>query len=205
MLILKATLLAPPVNSNVSLQRWRVTGQDDCLMDEATKNLIDLIINLIQAGVIIAGVGWAIYRFRAEGTHQPRIEFNIDAQFLGPERDYYAVQIVIHANNKGLRVRRFPSIRILARGIERGHNIEEWKGREPRLFLPDKLIDDAEVVFKENYSHIFVEPGVNQDITYLTRIPAKYRFVSLRAEFRYDDERTHSTERLFDIDAQNAG
>lgn len=174
-------------------------------MDDATKDIIDVVIGLIEACVLVGGVSWAIYRFRAEGTHKPRIEFNIDAQFLGPEKDHYAVQIVIHANNKGLRVRRFPSIKILARGIERGNAIEEWKGREPRLLLPDKLIDDAEVVFTENYSHIFVEPGVKQDITYLTRIPSKYRFVSVRAEFYYDDQRTHSTERLFDIDLQKTG
>lgn len=174
-------------------------------MDNATKNVIDVVISLIEAGVLVGGVTWAIYRFRAEGAHKPRIEFNIGANFLGPENGHYAVQIVIHAKNKGLRVRRFPGIKILARGIERGQSIEEWKVREPRLFLPDKLIDDAEVVFKENFSHIFVEPGVNQDITYLTRIPAKYRFVSVRAEFRYDDQRTHSTERLFDIDQDKAG
>ncbi|GAB5402998.1 MAG: hypothetical protein Aurels2KO_12290 [Aureliella sp.] len=43
-------------------------------MDESTQNAIEAVASLIQAIVLLGGICWAIYRFRAEGTHKPRIE-----------------------------------------------------------------------------------------------------------------------------------
>ncbi|MEM7215420.1 MAG: hypothetical protein AAF423_07750 [Pseudomonadota bacterium] len=167
-------------------------------MEFFTRENVDLAGTVIQIVVVLGGIVWAYYRFRAEAPHRPRIEFDIDADFFGPQDDHFATQIVVNAHNKGLRVRKFKSIDLLVRGISKEAPLDEWQGHEPRLFLPDKIIDHAEMVFTDKYGSVFVEPGVQQDLTYFCRIPARYRFVSIRAEFRYDDTRTHSAERLFE-------
>lgn len=177
-------------------------------MDASTKNLIDVFLGLAQFLVVLCGAAWAYYRFRAEGLHRPRVEFDVDANFLGPQNNYFLTEILISAHNVGLRIRKFPSIKLLVRGIKHDAKIEEWKENEPRLFFPDKIIDNAEVIFKKNYGHVFVEPGVKQKLTYLTRIPADYRFISIRVEFEYNENRTHSAERILElptrrIDSQN--
>lgn len=169
------------------------------IIDENTKNLINVSLGLAQFLVVLCGAAWAYYRFRAEGLHRPRVEFDVDANFLGPQNNYFLTEILISAHNVGLRIRKFPSIKLLVRGIRHDATIEKWKGNEPRLFFPDKIIDNAEVVFKKNYSHVFVEPGVKQKLTYLTRIPTEYRFISIRVEFEYDEGRTHSAERMLEL------
>ena len=167
-------------------------------MDESTKNLAEVLLLATQLLVVLGGALWAYYRFRAEGTHKPRVEFAVSANFLGPQGGFYPTEIVISANNKGLRKRIFKSIRLRVRGSKAGEEVEEWEENKPRLKMPHKIVD-AEVIHQQRYGHIFVEPGVNQNITYLTPIPKEYRFVTVRVEFRYDDERTHSAERMFEI------
>lgn len=169
-------------------------------MDEATANLIQTILSAAQFAVVLAGVCWAIYRFRVEAPLNPRIELDVRAAFNGPQNGYYVTQILVSATNKGLRVRKFPSLKLLVRGISKHSDIQEWPEHEPRLLFPEKLIDHAEVIFRENYGHIFVEPGVNQNVSYNCRIPDHIRFVTVRAEFKYDEKRTHSAERLFDTE-----
>lgn len=170
-------------------------------MVDEMKILFDVAIPLIQLLVVLGGVAWAIYRFRAEAPHNPRIEFDIQASFLGPQLNYFPTEIIVVAHNKGLRLRKFESIELRVRGIPDNHPIEEWRGNEPRLYLPDKVFSKAEMVFRK-FGHLFVEPGVSQQITFFARVPTRYRFVSIRAEFRYDHTRTHSAERLFKTSIQ---
>jgi hypothetical protein len=66
-----------------------------------------------------------------------------------------------------------------------------------RLAFPDKL-SNLNIVPK-HYEFIFVEPGVNQEITFVTTISTKYRYILARAEFRYDQHTPHSTERMFAV------
>ncbi len=59
-------------------------------------------------------------------------------------------------------------------------------------------------IVHEKYSYIFVEPGVEQVITYVTKIPAEYRFILARAEFRYDRLNPHSAEEVFEVKSVGA-
>jgi hypothetical protein len=44
-----------------------------------------------------------------------------------------------------------------------------------------------------------VEPGVEQVITYVTKIPEEYRFIVARAEFHYGRGKPHSAEAVFNV------
>jgi len=170
-------------------------------MDEATKNLWEVLIAGGQLVVVLLTGIWAYRRFRAERPHQPRIELRLDCVFHGPEQGGYLAEFIIRANNRGLIVHRFHSIRLRVRGIRVGSAVQPWRGHEPRVAFPEKLIPDAEVLHKPKFDHIFVEPGVQQTITYAAMIPGSFRFIAARVEFYYDFAREwpHSAERVFTV------
>jgi hypothetical protein len=171
-------------------------------MTDSTKNLLTIIIAATQLGFLVAGAFWAYYRFWREGSHRRRIEFSIDCIFFGPQQDQYLTQFRLHAVNKGLVVHRFPNIELRVRGIKTSEEISFWLDRWPRVEFPHKIMQ-AEIVH-EKYSYIFVEPGVEQVISYVTKIPAEYHFIIARAEFRYDRRNPHSAENVFEVKAVGA-
>jgi hypothetical protein len=61
----------------------------------------------------------------------------------------------------------FFSIRLRVRGIRCNYPLTYWKGYEPRVDFPDKLLSNdkfIEVIPKDmKWNYIFVEPGVEQD------------------------------------------
>lgn len=60
-------------------------------------------------------------------------------------------------------------------------------------------------IVPDNWNFIFVEPGVGQEIGFVTRIEQDYLYIIARAEFYYDKEKRstpHSIERMFEVDRQ---
>lgn len=143
----------------------------------------------------------------------PHIEFSIDCNIYGPEKDYYLAEFLLTADNKGLVQQQFEDIFLRVRGIERDVGLDEWKNNEPRLAFPKELgINNVKVVPNKirspegitTYKHFFVEPGVKQVFTYITRIPSSIKYIAARAAFHYDPTTPHTTERVFRVQASEA-
>ena len=116
--------------------------------------------------ILLGGVAWAVIRFRVEGRFRPRIEFDIDCNFLGPQNDSYISEFRIRIHNKGALRREFRRIVLRVRGIRSDESIEEWERREPRVHFPLKIFEAN--VIAEDYGYVFVEPGVSQTLTFVT-------------------------------------
>ncbi|MDR8392227.1 hypothetical protein NC796_13825 [Aliifodinibius sp. S!AR15-10] len=54
---------------------------------------------------------------------------------------------------------------------------------------------------KEGYEkrEWFVEPGIVQKFSYVTRIPEDIRFILVRSGFNYHESSTHSTQKVFEL------
>ena len=167
-------------------------------MGDNSYHLWEVMFGTFQVLAVLAGGLWAWRRLRRERTHTPHIEFDISCNFFGPEQRFYLAEFILSADNRGYVVHRFKSIKLRVRGIEAGQAFEYWPNHEPRLQFPLKLIDDQEVIYSEKYGHIFVEPGVNQKITFVTKIPQSCKYIDARAEFTYESHRSrsHSIERV---------
>lgn len=137
-------------------------------------------------------------RQEKERTHQPRIDFGIDCNFYGPEKDSYIVEFFLTAQNKGLIQQRFESMRLRVRGIEKNQDLSYFPGYEPRLNFPVKLLDNVSVI-PPGYGYFFVEPGARQTIAYITKIPSSIKYILAHAVFWYDRNTNHVTERVFPI------
>jgi hypothetical protein len=172
------------------------SGVIDFMMDEPTKRLADVLLGIAQLVVITGGAFWAFWRFRRERVHAPRIGFDLDCRFYGPQRGEFIAEFILSVKNKGLIIHRFHDIFLRVRGIEENMDLNFWENKGSRLFFPIEILKDN-LVYKQKFNYIFVEPGIDQNITYNTKIPSKIKFIVVRAEFKYDESRTHSIERVF--------
>jgi hypothetical protein len=173
-------------------------------MDDRAKRLADIVIASLQLLAVIAGGIWVFFRFRREGSHTPKVEFDIEGKFFGPQCDWYLAEFVMSVKNKGLVRHKFTVITLRVRGIQSATPVTIW-GDTQRVEFPERIVGDANVMHKPKYNSIFVEPGVTQRVTFVARIPAGIRFVVARAEFEYDTGRTHSAERVFETSVRDPG
>lgn len=154
-------------------------------------------IDIAKACLTVIAALWVYFRFVRERSHARRVAFSIECSFFGPQEGKHIAQFVLHIKNQGLVIHRFNKLRLRARGISKGQAVESWARQPSRVNFPEKLFDEQDVLFSQKYDHIFVEPGVEQEVTFVAAIPETIAFVLARAEFEYSDSRTHSTERMF--------
>ena len=165
-------------------------------MDDATKNLFEVVISIAQTVGIAIGALWAYFRFWREGIHRPRIEFDIQCAFLGTQGNASVVSFTVLANNKGNVEHRCSRVSLRVRGI----TTDQTLARRPdaRLDFPKSLLK-AELV-PEGFGYYFVRPGIAQPFTFTTTIPADARFLLARAAFKYENsEDLHTSERVFEV------
>jgi hypothetical protein len=82
------------------------------------------------------------------------------------------------------------------RGIEKDREFEYWPERGQRVEFPVRIINNARVI-PESLNFLFVEPGVQQTITYVTKVPAQIGYIVVYTEFWYDKVTPHTSERVF--------
>lgn len=168
-------------------------------MCDNTYYLFDIICSFLQLLALVVGGSWAYFRFRLEEPDKPRIEFDVDCQFLGPILGNFIAAFEIHAENKGHVEHKFSKIVIRVRGIRVGEPLAEWEKRAPRLSFPHELVRDVNLVPTDD-EYNFVRPGVSQRFTFTTKIPADIRFIVAHATFEYErSEDEHTAERVFEL------
>ena len=154
-------------------------------------------IEILKVALTLGAAVWVYFRFARERTHARRVEMTIDCTFPGLQEGKYLAEFAFQLKNKGLVAHRFSTLRLRVRGIASGQVLQSWTVQPSRVAFPERLIDEEDVLFSKKYGHIFVEPGVEQLITFVGAIPGNMTFILVRAEFEYTDGRTHSTERVF--------
>jgi hypothetical protein len=169
-------------------------------MDEGTKRIADVVLEALKLVAIVIGGLWVYFRFRRENTHSPKVSFDIEATFFPSQEDACLAEFLMVVKNSGLVKHSFKKITLRVRGISKSDTLALW-GESQRVEFPQRIVDDADVLYSRKYGSIFIEAGIVQKLTFVARIPADIRFVLARAEFEYQSGRTHSSERVFKVDA----
>ena len=131
-------------------------------------------------------------------TYSPHIEFEITCHFYGSQKGNMVAEFLLTARNKGLIRQEFRNIIMRVRGIEQKKDLSCWSGHEPRLDFPIELVDDVSLL-PPGYNYFFIEPGIEQVFTYVTKIPSSVAFILAHAAFEYDRFTPHTTERVFTV------
>ena len=163
------------------------------------KENIELFLSVLQTLGIIIGAVWAWYRFRVEKPTHPRIEFDVEAQFLGPQANSYLATFTIIAANKGNVEHKFRRIEIEILGLRQEEALVTLNDKQQRIQFPVEFVK-LENLIPEKMKYYFVRPNVHQKIHYYTAIPDNIRFVRVFLSFRYEKSKdTHTAERIFEI------
>ena len=149
-------------------------------------------------------------RAKLERRDKYRIEFSLNASVIGRQKAYYLVEFTITINNKSLLKKDFTAINLRVRGLEENSDIELWcaqKNDESTKKLPEEKqtsrIKFPVVLFSENilppyWENVFIEPGVQQDITFNTPIRQDISFILASVKFYYKNvPEPHTAERMF--------
>jgi len=86
-------------------------------MGERAKRLADVVIASLQLLAVVSGGIWVFFRFRQEDSHSPRVAFDIEGNFFGPQGDCCHAEFVMSVKNEGLVQHTFTEITLRARGI----------------------------------------------------------------------------------------
>lgn len=138
-------------------------------------------------------------RMELERRYEHHIEFTIETNIFGPQKGFYIAEFVIAANNKSLIRHQFNEIFLRVLGIKEDGKLElRYPEKDAsRLNFPEEILKTD--IIPSKWTHIFIEPGVKQQITYTTRIPENIRFITVHAKFHYDEFTPHSIEHIFEV------
>ena len=165
-------------------------------MHPHTKNLFDVIFAFVQLAALVWAAVWTYFRFSREGTHKPRIEFDVKCTFYDPKDGIRGAFFEVIASNKGHVEHKFVSISLKVRGVKLDQPNERLPGG--RWDFPERLLE-AELVSAES-EYFFVRPGINQPFSFPTTIPADCRQIWVRATFEYENSgEPHTIDRVFAI------
>lgn len=169
---------------------------------------IAIFAEALQTIIILAGVVWAIWRFRIELPTKPRIELDVDAKFFGPQQGQYIIGINIQVRNKGTVSHTIDRLELNIRGIKPNGSVlpHPDEDMEQRVNFPEKIFRSNNIIYSD-YKYYFIRAGVQQTIFYHTAVPEDIRFVRVWAAFHYrgmDENHKHTVERIFEVKAASS-
>ena len=107
-------------------------------MTDETKNLFDVLFAAAQFAALLIAAVWTYVRFFREGTHKPRIEFDVTCAFLEPIGGVRGAMFVVNAANKGNVEHEFLRISLKVGGLKRDQpNQRRPDGRWNFLLITD--------------------------------------------------------------------
>ena len=152
-----------------------------------------------------------------ERRHESRIQFNVDANFIGVQKKYCITEILIILENQGFTKFTLDAIRLKVQGIHVEEEIilfqknYETKHIDSIVEFPQDLINTNMLARMkkdqkgepEKIAH-FLEPGVVQRFTYIAAIPKDTRFILVTASFKYHEKSEHTAKRVFEVKTGNS-
>ena len=189
-------------------------------------DMLDIVNTSIGASIplLILYVGYQLERRRikTERQHEIRMQFDLKGKTLGPQEGYYILDLSAILHNKGLVRLVIDTLRIKILGIKQKQDIKLFE-KNPKdetaslkegttnliASFPEELVNsdmlqaintNSEEKKKNAY---FVEPGVQQRISYVARIPENISFILVRAQFEYaknpEKQSEHSAQIILEM------
>ena len=198
-------------NNYVSPLEWKKkhSGDEWTLKDFGT--IAQIILAIATAFALLSGGIWGIIKSIERRERHPRIEFNIELDFIGIQGSSWLAEVTAFVRNKGFVRHKTRKFELTVRYIEENDPLN-WGGDKInyQVMIP-KLVDIPKVykdkgVTKRSFipskyaGGTYVEPGVLQRYTYHVKIPSTASFVLINSGFEYPNQRRRATQsRLFAV------
>jgi len=190
-------------------------------MDATTIGIYGDIVDILVKITVIIGAVWGFYKFFQYRELKQRIQLNIDAniyELTSPEQTKafnwdrqgnretvpvqprtHAIEILLKFTNKGFTRMRLFNIQIGVNTM-RLQNESQFDQNDghlhlTRVFTSGNLVPVFRVKDKpvEETSFYYIEPGIEQTISYLTLITEPRELVQIYAKFSHEQKRIFPT------------
>ncbi|BDX06507.1 hypothetical protein [Planctobacterium marinum] len=157
------------------------------------------LVKSLSALVAVLGGLWAVYKFYKRDEHFPRVQFDVDINFIGEKSEQHIIEVVAYLENKGVVPIKLTELEFSLRGLKHDDKlIEGDKSINRQLKLPHKVKDARWL--SDTWNHTFVYPGVRTRYTHVTSIGGEYGFLLVRGLFIYEsDEDFHTSAKLVEV------
>ena len=156
-------------------------------------------IKSLSALLAVLGGLWAIYKFYIRDEHFPRIQFDVEINFIGKEKDQHIIEIIAYLENKGVVPIKLTELEFSLRGLKHGEELVEGNENiNKQLFLPHKVKEAPWL--SDTWNYTFVYPSVRTRYTHVAMVSDVYSFLLVRGLFIYEsDEDFHTSAKLVQV------
>ncbi len=146
----------------------------------------------ITAGVALAGLIWAVIKFRTRGEHLARIQFDVTAKVIDIHNEHAVVAIKLTLANKGNVPIKINKFYLKVFGF---HGDDPFVVFDPREKGPkDSSVDFKHFLHSQNmleskkskWFYTFIRPKVVQDYNHVISVPLEMRYIRVRGKFFYN-------------------
>jgi hypothetical protein len=160
---------------------------------QKTELVFKIIASAATSIALLVAAVWASFKFIRQRENHPLIDFTADITFHKKLGDWWIVELIAFIENKGKvqhRVKDFDFDLASLSGSDEVITSEEFGGQ---VHFPH-LISKGSFRPKK-YGEFFIEPGLKNKYSYITRVPVGAQVVILHTWFEYlDGKHSHSAE-----------
>jgi hypothetical protein len=172
---------------------------------EYLSKMATAIKDVVTTVAVIVGGWWAYKRFVRQRDAHPRCSFTLDVRFIGIQDGRLILEVVATLQNQGLVRHRCSDFTFNIRYLLPDDKIESGdKKINHQTRFPHSTKDDEKLEHKKLVPfRPFIDPGVVQNFTYVSSVPASATFILVYSEFDYvgTDSATHSAQKVFRVPA----
>lgn len=159
------------------------------------KDLAAGISSCTTALAVVGGGLWALWRFVLTRGAHPKIEFEVDVNFVRLQGDFWIVEAIANIHNKGLVRHRSPEFTFSIRYLTASDPVKP----DDRFLvcLPHRAAKGSWLPDKRDKT--FVEPGVHTRYSAPARIPKDATTVLIHGKFHYENREWHTADKLLAV------
>ncbi len=157
---------------------------------ENYKNLSEIIQSIATVISFIIGGIWIYLKYIRQQEKYPNIEFFVDINFIGIQKNYWIVELVAIIENKGKVQHKMSDFYFDLNGLSNDSLVELNDKWNNQVDFPIKLSQGT--FLPKKYQFFFIDPGTKATYSFITRIPIDIKFVIFHSWFKYGDKRDFS-------------
>lgn len=150
------------------------------------KALAESLEATVTALAIIIGGIWALRRYVFEKEGFPRIEFIVDAEFIGVQQNEWVVEILGLLRNQGSVLHQINRFQFSVRALSDTDLLQDGKDIRGQLVFPHKIIKSSWTP-NDTKAPMVIMPGVNLRYGYQYHVPVSTTFLLIQGALDYTE------------------
>ncbi|HBS85703.1 MAG: hypothetical protein A2W91_13640 [Bacteroidetes bacterium GWF2_38_335] len=170
------------------------------------------VLSLLEGSItiiaIIVGAFWTYRKFVRQRERHPKIQFDIDINFLTIQDDNIIFEICLMIENKGVVRHQIDAnslsvnLRYLLDNDKIEHGTADYNYQTKFTnFSPATNLDfnEKRLLIPKKWQNTFIDPGVIQKYSYVTHLPVKASCILVKSKFNYSDKDSdfHGAQKAF--------